>query len=247
MRRRVTGVKPMQPNKRLGPAGQVGGSPDDRTQELRTILAGLGLASSDAWIDPLLAYLALLERWNKTYNLTAIRAAESMLTQHLADCLAVVPSLRRAIAERGWAAPIPVLDVGSGGGLPGVVLALTGPDLDLCCVDTVGKKAAFIRQVAVDLRLPNLRSEHRRVEELQPRPWKVITSRAFSSLADLIRLTRPLLAPDGVWMAMKGRHPADEIEALPAGVEVFHVEQVTVPGLDANRCLVWMRLASPAA
>jgi 16S rRNA (guanine527-N7)-methyltransferase len=122
------------------------------------------------------------------------------------------------------------------------VLAVTEPNWDVSCVDTVGKKAAFVRHVAGELGLPNLHAEHARVEHLQRAPFDVITSRAFASLADFVRLTRHLLAPGGVWMAMKGKRPDDEIAALPAGVEVFHVEPITVPGLDAQRCLVWMRL-----
>lgn len=181
------------------------------------------------------AYLALLQRWNTTYNLTAVRDPAEMLTQHLADCQAVVPPLQRHLTQGR------VLDVGSGGGLPGVVIAVMLPGLQVTCVDTVGKKAAFIRQVAGALQLPNLRAEHSRVEQLRLPLFDVITSRAFASLADFTRLTRPLLAPDGVWLAMKGRVPDAEIAALPADIEVFHVEPLTVPGLDAQRCLVWMR------
>jgi 16S rRNA (guanine527-N7)-methyltransferase len=181
------------------------------------------------------SYLDLLQRWNATYNLTAVREREGMLRQHLADCLAVIAPLS-AHLQQGR-----VLDVGSGGGLPGVVLAVMLPALDVTCVDTVGKKAAFVRQVALTLQLANLHAEHCRVEQLKARPFDLITARAFASLADFSRLTRHLLAPGGVWMALKGKHPADEIAALPADVSVFHVERLSVPGLDAERCLVWMR------
>jgi 16S rRNA (guanine527-N7)-methyltransferase len=109
------------------------------------------------------------------------------------------------------------------------------------CIDTVGKKAAFIRQVAGELALPNLHAVHARVESLAGSPFDVITARAFASLPDLIRLTRPLLAPGGLWMAMKGRRPDDEIAALPADIDMFHVEPLDVPGLHAERCLIWMR------
>jgi 16S rRNA (guanine527-N7)-methyltransferase len=180
-------------------------------------------------------YLDLLQRWNATYNLTAVREREGMLRQHLADCLAVVEPLSRRLQQGR------LLDVGSGGGLPGVVLAVMLPALDVTCVDTVGKKAAFIRQAALTLQLPNLRAEHSRVEELKAPPFDLITARAFASLADFTRLTRALLAPGGLWMALKGKHPADEIAALPADVSVFHVEPLSVPGLGAERCLVWMR------
>ncbi len=188
--------------------------------------------------DPRLQrYLALLQKWNKAYNLTAVRDAAQMQVQHLADCLAVVPPLQHHAAGRA----LRILDVGSGGGLPGVVLAISHPGWDVTCVDTVGKKAAFVRQVAGELALPNLHSAHARVEQLTAPPFGVVTARAFASLADLVQGTRAVLAPGGVWMAMKGKRPDDEITALPADIEVFHVEPLTVPGLDAERCLVWMR------
>jgi 16S rRNA (guanine527-N7)-methyltransferase len=163
-----------------------------------------------------------------------------MLTQHLFDCLAVIEPLRR-VAGAGR-----LLDVGSGGGLPGVVIALLCPGWQVVCVDTVGKKAAFIQQAAVELRLPNLRAQHARVESLALPPFDVITSRAFASLQDFVRLTRTSLAPGGVWMAMKGKRPDDELAGLPADIDVFHVEQLTVPDLAAERCIVWMRPRTPA-
>lgn len=197
----------------------------------------LGLALEPAALDRLVTFLDLLHKWNATYNLTALRDAAQMRTQHLADCLAVAAPLQRQIGERMARA----LDVGSGGGLPGVVLAILAPQLDVTCVDAVGKKAAFVRQVAGELALPNLHAAHARVEALALPPFDVIMSRAFASLSDFTRLTRSLLAPQGVWMAMKGRPPTDEQKALPDDVEVFHVEPLSVPGLDAQRCLVWMR------
>jgi len=135
------------------------------------------------------------------------------------------------------------LDVGSGGGLPGVVLALVEPGWQVSCVDTVAKKANFIRQVAAELRLPNLQGLHARVEALPEAAgqFNVITSRAFASLIDFTTLSRAALAAQGVWMAMKGKLPGDEMAALPGGVKVFHVEQLQVPELDAQRCLVWLR------
>lgn len=189
----------------------------------------------------LLRYLDLLQRWNTTYNLTAVRERSAMLTQHLADCLAVVSPLAAHLA-RGR-----VLDVGSGGGLPGVVIAVMLPALDVTCVDAVGKKAAFLRQVAGSLALDNLHALHTRVEALRGSPFDVVISRAFSTLAKLVELTRESLANDGVWLAMKGRAPAEEIATLPPDIEVFHVEQLVVPGLDAERSLVWMRRRPIAA
>lgn len=208
-----------------------------------TLAAALGQPLPEQLSGQLLRYLELLARWNSTYNLTAVRTADGMLNQHLADCLAVVAPLRRQL-PKGHPKPR-VLDVGSGGGLPGVVLAACMPDVDVVCVDAVAKKAAFVRQVAAELGLVNLHSEHSRVEALRSRPFDVITSRAFASLADFARLTGMLLAPHGQWMAMKGKTPDEEIAALPAEVTVFHVEPLRVPSLDAHRCLVWMRKKSP--
>lgn len=223
-------------------------SPSASGAALRAALASvcdeLGLTVDEATQGRLLAYLALLQRWNSTYNLTAVRDPAAMLTQHLADCLAVVGPLR---GHLGTGSVKRLLDVGSGGGLPGVVLALLEPGWSVTCVDTVGKKAAFIRQVAVELGLRNLAAEHSRVELLQRPPFDLITSRAFSSLAEFVSLTRHLLPPDGVWAAMKGKTPEVELAALPVGVTVFHVEPLKVPGLDAERCIVWMRGAAAAA
>lgn len=204
--------------------------------KLREAAAELGLAPDHA-TDLLLAYLALLQRWNTTYNLTAVRDPRDMLTQHLVDCLAVVAPLRRERAPGGKR----ILDVGSGGGLPGVVLSIMRPEDTVTCIDTVGKKAAFIRQVALELRLRNLTAEHARVEQWRGAPFDIVTSRAFASLSDFVHLTERHLAPGAVWMAMKGKRPDDEIAALPAHIDVFHVEPLTVPGLAADRCLVWMR------
>jgi 16S rRNA (guanine527-N7)-methyltransferase len=204
---------------------------------LQADAAALGWALEPSAAERLATFRDLLVKWNGTYNLTALRDPAQMRTQHLADCLAVVAPLRRHAAGR----PLRLLDVGSGGGLPGVVLAAVEPGWDVTCVDTVGKKAAFVRQVAAELGLPNLHAEHARVEALKAPPFDLITSRAFASLPDFVRLTRPLLAPGGVWMAMKGKPPSDEVAALPSDMEVFHVEPLTVPGLDAERCLVWMR------
>jgi 16S rRNA (guanine527-N7)-methyltransferase len=213
-------------------------SPGIDPEDLRRDAEALGLAVPPAAMGHLLAYLALLRKWNAAYNLTAVRDPAQMRVQHLADCLASVGPLRRQV---GTERRLRILDVGSGGGLPGVVLAIVEPAWDVSCIDTVGKKAAFIRQVAGELALPNLHAVHARVESLAGSPFDVVTARAFASLPDLVRLTRPLLVPGGLWMAMKGRRPDDEIAALPADIDVFHVEPLDVPGLHAERCLIWMR------
>ena len=199
-------------------------------------ILALGLDLSADRQKLLLDYVALIQKWNKVYNLTALRDPADMLTHHLLDSLTAVAPLTRH--TQGQA--VRVLDVGSGGGLPGVVLAICMPELNVTCVDTVAKKAAFVQQVAVSLKLPNLRGLHARVESLVD-PYQVICSRAFASLPDFVTWSRSALAEGGVWMAMKGKHPQDEIDALPADVKVFHVEPLTVPGLDVERCMVWMR------
>lgn len=200
----------------------------------------LGLGLSDAQIDQLLAYQDLIAKWNKVYNLTSVRDPAEMLTHHLLDSLAAIPPLLRQTEGR----PVRLLDVGSGGGLPGVVVAITCPHIEVHCVDTVLKKATFIQQVAASLRLSNLRGIHARVESLRAEEgggYDVVCSRAFASLVDFTTWSRSALKPDGVWMALKGKHPADELAALPASVAVFHVEQLQVPGLGAERCIVWLR------
>ncbi len=203
---------------------------------LRSGAQALGLALTDAQIQHLLDYAALIQKWNKVYNLTALRDPADMLTHHLLDSLTAIAPLRRYTQGQ----PVRVLDVGSGGGLPGVVLAICMPELNVSCVDTVAKKAAFVQQVAVSLKLPNLRGVHARVESLTD-PYQIICSRAFASLPDFVTWSRSALADGGVWMAMKGKHPQGEIDALPMDVQVFHVEPLKVPGLDVERCMVWIK------
>jgi 16S rRNA (guanine527-N7)-methyltransferase len=210
----------------------------DRRQVLERALPALGIALHADQVMALLAYLDLIQKWTKVYNLTALRDPSEMLTHHLLDSLAVIAPLRKKLA--GKSAPVRLLDVGSGAGLPGIVIAICCADIAVHCVDTVGKKAAFIQQVSASLKLPNLRGVHARVESLTEK-YDVVSSRAFASLVDFTSWSVGALAEQGVWMAMKGKHPADEMAALPAGVEVFHVEQLKVPGLDAERCIVWMR------
>lgn len=219
---------------------------DNLRQQLQTGADALALGLSDAQVGLLMDFLALLQKWNKVYNLTAVRDPQEMMTHHLLDSLAAVAPLRRHVAglqQGGAVAAVKLLDVGSGGGLPGVVFAICCPDVDVSCVDTVGKKAAFIQQAAVALKLRNLHGLHARVETLTT-PFDLISCRAFASLPDFVTWSRSALAvPHGVWLAMKGKHPEDEVGALPADVAVFHVEQLTVPGLDAERCIVWMKPA----
>lgn len=208
---------------------------------LRAAAASLGLSLADEQTDALLGHLDLLRHWNATYNLTSVRDPAQMLTQHVIDCLAVIAPLRRVVASQANHRAVRLLDVGSGGGLPGIVIAILEPGIEVTCVDTVGKKAAFIQQAAGELRLRNLRAQHARVESLKSEPFDVVTSRAFASLADFVQLTRQHLTPRGCWMAMKGKRPDDELKVLPSDIDVFHVEPLTVPTLNAERCLVWVR------
>jgi 16S rRNA (guanine527-N7)-methyltransferase len=211
----------------------------DLESRLRSGAQTLGIELSDGQAAQLLDYLELIGKWTKVYNLTAVRDPGEMLTQHILDSLAVVPPLRRHAAGRA----VRVLDVGSGAGLPGIAIAICCPDVRVDCIDTVAKKAAFIQQAAGALRLPNLRGLHGRVEQVTE-PYDVVSSRAFASLADFVNWSDRALAPDGVWLAMKGRRPDAEIAELPPTAEMFHVEQLSVPGLDAERCIVWMRRRS---
>ena len=206
---------------------------------LRAGLAELHVSLSDAQVQGLLDYQNLIGKWTKVYNLTAVRDPAEMLTHHLLDSLAAVAPLQKHLQGRGLSAAS-LLDVGSGAGLPGVVLAICCPSLAVTCVDTVGKKAAFIKHVALALGLPNLSGLHARVETIT-QPFDVICSRAFASLADFAGWSQAALSPGGVWMALKGKHPAEELAMLPPDVAMFHVEPLAVPGLAAERCIIWLQ------
>lgn len=219
----------------------------DAKKDLRTTLRSgvhaLQLDLSERQLDLLLAYQDLIAKWTKVYNLTAVRDPAEMVSHHLLDSLAVVLPLRHYLAGAELAHANRLLDVGSGAGLPGVVMAICCPTLAVTCVDKVAKKAAFIRQTALALKLPNLTGLHGRVEAVT-QTFDVICSRAFASLADFTQLSGAALAPKGVWMAMKGKYPSDELTELPPNIDMFHVEQLIVPGLQADRCIVWMRTVS---
>ena len=213
----------------------------DAELALRAGLAALQLSLSDAQIQELLDYQTLIGKWTKVYNLTSVRDPAEMLTHHLLDSLAAVAPLQKHLQGRGLSAPS-LLDVGSGAGLPGVVMAICCPSLAVTCVDTVGKKAAFIKHVALALGLPNLTGLHARVETIT-QPFDVICSRAFASLEDFTAWSQAALAPGGAWMALKGKHPAAELAMLPPDVAMFHVEPLAVPGLAAERCIIWLQKA----
>lgn len=207
-------------------------------RELREGAATLGLSLDDRQSEQLLAYGALILKWNKVYNLTALRDPASVLTHHLLDSLSIIQPLARE-----WPGRAALLDVGAGAGLPGVVIAILRNDIAVTCLDAVAKKAAFVQQVAAELGLANLRGLHARVESLTG-SYELISSRAFASLPDFFEGSKHLLAPGGRWLAMKGKMPSEELSQVPAEIEVFHVEQLSVPGLDADRCIVWARKQS---
>lgn len=217
-----------------------GASDADLAQRLTQACESLGLQIAPAQTDQLLTYLTQMQRWNRTYNLTAIRDPEQMLVQHLFDSLSVVEPLARLKATT---AATKVYDIGSGGGLPGVVLAITLPAWQVSCVDAVEKKMAFVRQMSGVLSLPNLRAVHARVEDLAPAQCDIVISRAFASLNDFATLAGRHVRNDGTLVAMKGKVPDDEIHALHEQGEwqVEDIQALQVPQLQAQRCLIRMR------
>ncbi len=214
----------------------------DLASSLAVGIDALGLSLSDVQQQQLLAYVGLIQKWNKVYNLTALRDPQEMLTHHLLDSLSAVGPLMRHLqgVPTFEEAGISLLDVGSGGGLPGVVIAICCPKVRVTCVDAVSKKAAFVQQVAASLKLTNLKGVHARVETLTG-PFDVVCSRAFASLPDFVSWSASAMGESSVWMAMKGKLPTEEMAALPDLAAVFHVEQLQVPGLDAERCMIWMK------
>lgn len=216
---------------------------------LRADAQALGLNIDQSALERLQQYLEQLARWNRTYNLTAIRDPEAMRVQHVVDSLSILPVLDRIFQDMQQPQVFRVMDVGSGGGLPGVVIAVLRPEWQVSCVDAVAKKTTFIRQVASVLRLSNLQACHARVEELDVPQCQVVVSRAFASLVDFANLAGKHVAPEGVLLAMKGRQPDEELHELAqSGLawQVTHIEPLLVPGLDAERCAVWLRHASPS-
>lgn len=214
-------------------------SPELSTEAIRTGAAKLGLALDLATSERLQVYARLLQRWSAVHNLTAIRRGEDVLTHHLLDSLSVVPQLARSTSG----APIRMLDVGSGGGLPGLVLAIVQPQIHVTLVDAMQKKCAFLTQAQLELRLTNVEVIHSRVEDLAAPAFDVIMSRALSSLAQFVEWTRHLLEPGGTWIAMKGQVPDDELAQLPGDIRAIAVIPLTVPGLGEQRHLIEMTLA----
>ena len=203
-------------------------------EELSTGARQLGVELSEAQHAQLLAYLALLIKWNKAYNLTAVRNPDEMVSRHLLDSLSVMPFIH-SDTER-W------LDVGSGGGMPGIPLAILHPHKQVTVLDSNGKKTRFLTQVKLELKLDNLQVIHSRVEAFQPeQPFSGIVSRAFSSMENFTNWTRHLGDAQTQWLAMKGLHPADELVALPADFKVDSEQALTVPGCQGQRHLLILR------
>lgn len=211
-------------------------------QELEKACSDLSLRPTEQQQTLLLEYLTQLLKWNKTYNLTAIRDPQLALVQHIFDSLAIINPLSKYLTDQNLTSSR-VLDVGSGAGLPGVVIAAMIKDVQVTCVDTVEKKMAFVRQVAGVLKLSNLLAIHARVEQLKTEPYDVVTSRAFSSLQDFAQLAGHLVQKNGVLIGMKGKEPKQEIEELEKNTHwyVDSIENLNVPKLDAQRCLIWMK------
>ena len=192
----------------------------------------LDIVLSNEQIQMIDAYSALLYKWNKTYNLTSITNNDDVLTHHILDSLAAVPIFKRYVFEGAK-----VLDVGSGGGLPAIPLAIACPDVSVSLVETVGKKTAFLTQVALSLKLKNVKVFNSRVENLKNSSFDVISSRAFSSLENFINLSSHLIKPEGCWVALKGQVPVDEINSIRDSFRT-EIVQISVPFLNEDRNIV---------
>ncbi|QMT32757.1 16S rRNA (guanine(527)-N(7))-methyltransferase RsmG [Conchiformibius steedae DSM 2580] len=204
----------------------------DLKSRLKDGLQQMGLAPDAGQQLLLLEYVALLTKWNSTYNLTALRTPEQMIHHHLLDSLTLLPYINGVKT---------LMDVGSGGGMPGIPTAICRPDLHITLLDSNTKKTAFLQQAVIELGLPNVTVASGRVETMHDKKVDVVTSRAFAQLDDFIALTRHLLGENGYWAAMKGVYPYEELAHVPADVDVFQIERLDVPGLAAERHMVLMR------
>lgn len=192
-------------------------------------LKDLKIQASEEQEQKLLDYLALLLKWNSTYNLTAIRTEEKMLSHHIIDSLSLIPHLPEVKS---------LIDVGSGGGMPGIPCAIMRPEMNVVLLDSNHKKTTFLRQALIELKLDNAQVETSRVESLKGQTFDIVTSRAFADLSDFVNLTKGLLAPDGMWFAMKGVYPYEEIATLPEFAKEEKVIPLEVPFVEAERHLV---------
>ena len=210
---------------------------------LESALLHWELTLSERQKQQLLDYLSLLHRWNQVYNISGHRQIEQMFKLHVLDSLSIIKPLQHHLTNFqpvNLSTRLKILDVGSGAGLPGIILAICFPMYDFVCVDAVAKKTAFLQQVKIQLQLSNTQIIHTRIENHHS-TYQIITSRAFSSLQLFTQLTNHCIDERGCWFAMKGKFPASEIEELGTNLEVFHVEQLAIPDLNAERCLVWIK------
>ncbi|WP_225747493.1 16S rRNA (guanine(527)-N(7))-methyltransferase RsmG [Eikenella sp. Marseille-P7795] len=204
----------------------------DNKQKLQTGLAELGLSLNTAQQLLLLEYASLLQKWNRVYNLTALRRDDKIISHHILDSLTLLPYVQEAKT---------LMDVGSGSGMPGIPTAICRPDLHITLLDSNTKKTAFLQQTVIELGLSNVTVASGRVETIYDKKVDVVTSRAFAELADFVALTKHLLNEHGYWAAMKGVYPYEEIAQLPADIEVVAADKLNVPMLDAERHMVIMR------
>ncbi|MDO5640546.1 MAG: 16S rRNA (guanine(527)-N(7))-methyltransferase RsmG [Neisseria sp.] len=204
----------------------------DNKQKLQQGLQAMELSLTTAQQLLLLEYVALLKKWNSTYNLTALRDEATMISHHILDSLTLLPYVEGAQT---------LMDVGSGGGMPGIPTAICRPDLQITLLDSNTKKTTFLQQAVIELGLHNVTVASGRVEAMHDKKVDVVTSRAFAELADFISLTKHLLNDKGYWAAMKGVYPYEEIAHMPDNVEVVKVDKLNVPGLDAERHMVLMQ------
>ncbi|MBP6117537.1 MAG: 16S rRNA (guanine(527)-N(7))-methyltransferase RsmG [Neisseriaceae bacterium] len=201
-------------------------------QQLQQGIDAMNLSFSEEQQAQMLAYVALLQKWNSTYNLTALRDEASMISHHVLDSLSLMPHLDPS--KR-------MIDVGSGGGMPGILCAISYPEMDITLLDANRKKTTFLQQVVIELGLTNVQVKSCRVETLADQSYEIVTSRAFAELADFVNLTRELIHPQGKWLAMKGMYPKQEIDRLPDWAEVTAVRALSVPAVAAERHLVFMQ------
>lgn len=201
-------------------------------QQLQQGIAAMNLSFSDEQQAQMLAYVAMLQKWNSTYNLTALRDEASMISHHVLDSLSLMPHLDPS--KR-------LIDVGSGGGMPGILCAISYPEMDMTLLDANRKKTTFLQQVVIELGLTNVQVKSCRVETLADQSYEIVTSRAFAELIDFVTLTKGLIHPQGEWIAMKGMYPKEEIDRLPEWVEVTAVKALSVPAVAAERHLVCMQ------
>ena len=202
------------------------------TTALKDGLSAMAISVSDKQFNQLCLYIDLLEKWNVAYNLTALKNERQMVYHHLLDSLSLTPFVPDTAKT--------VLDVGSGGGTPGIPLAIYRPDLAVTLVDSNSKKTAFLRQAVIELGLNNVQVITERVENIKEIQFDTIVSRAFAELGDFVRLTEQILAKNGVWLAMKGVYPYEEMDRLPENIMVKQVLEVKVPFIDGSRHIVEM-------